>query len=177
MAVLASVGSVTAEAQQAPNLLISRDFADPSVLKTGDGYYAFSADNAAGQISSAARSATAPKAPTRQWATRRWSANPVATSTRRASTTPAVTDSCCTKPMALCYSAADFRSPDYHTSYATASNISGPYEKSDPPLPASNGNSPGGADVVGEHIFFHGWLDGSLQTRGLYELPLEFNPS
>ncbi|GAA1949366.1 glycoside hydrolase family 43 protein [Amycolatopsis minnesotensis] len=77
----------------------------------------------------------------------------------------------------LFYSADTFQSSGYHTSYANAPALTGPFVKSDAPLlgtrPGLDG--PGGADVVDGHLFFHGWLDPGHTSRGLYTLPLSFD--
>ncbi|KAA9151622.1 family 43 glycosylhydrolase [Amycolatopsis acidicola] len=80
----------------------------------------------------------------------------------------------------LCYSGDYFKSSGYHTGYATASNIGGPYTKSATPLLTTESlggavDGPGGADVVGGHIFFHGWLDKDHNARGMYSLPIRFS--
>ncbi len=79
----------------------------------------------------------------------------------------------------LFYSADNFQSPGYHTNYASAPALSGPFVKADgqflsAAFPGGKVDAPGGADVVDGHIFFHGWLGGGRTTRGLYELPLSF---
>ncbi|NYI91874.1 beta-xylosidase [Amycolatopsis endophytica] len=80
----------------------------------------------------------------------------------------------------LFYSADDFRNATYQTRYATASSLTGPYTKADQPLMTTESLSgategPGGADVVGGRIYFHGWLDGQRTQRGLFGLNLEFS--
>ncbi|OZM72098.1 glycoside hydrolase [Amycolatopsis antarctica] len=79
----------------------------------------------------------------------------------------------------LFYSADEFLSRGYHTSYAVGPDLSGPFVKAEPPLLSTDGlggavESPGGADVVDGHIFFHGWLGGQRLARGLYVLPIRF---
>jgi arabinan endo-1,5-alpha-L-arabinosidase len=79
----------------------------------------------------------------------------------------------------LFYAADNYLHTGYHTSYASAPALSGAYVKSDAPLlsTALVGNTvdgPGGADVVGDHIFFHGWLNGERKARGLYVAPISF---
>ncbi|MBB5851296.1 glycoside hydrolase family 43 protein [Amycolatopsis umgeniensis] len=79
----------------------------------------------------------------------------------------------------LFYSADTFQSSGYHTGYATAPTLSGPFVKADAQflstdLLGGKVDAPGGADVVDGHIFFHGWLGGGRTARGLYELPLSF---
>ncbi|MGW4485658.1 glycoside hydrolase family 43 protein [Amycolatopsis sp. NPDC004368] len=79
----------------------------------------------------------------------------------------------------LFYSADTFQSSGYHTGYATAPTLTGPFVKADTPLLstdllAGKVDAPGGADVVDGHIYFHGWLGGARTARGLYELPIGF---
>jgi arabinan endo-1,5-alpha-L-arabinosidase len=79
----------------------------------------------------------------------------------------------------LFYAADNFLNTGYHTSYATAPSLMGAYVKSDAPIlsTASLNNAvdgPGGADVVGDHVFFHGWLGGERKARGLYVASVSF---
>jgi arabinan endo-1,5-alpha-L-arabinosidase len=79
----------------------------------------------------------------------------------------------------LFYSADTFQSSGYHTGYASAPTLAGPFVKADAPflsttLLGGKVDAPGGADVVDGHIFFHGWLGGGRTARGLYELPVGF---
>ncbi|NIH80672.1 glycoside hydrolase family 43 protein [Amycolatopsis viridis] len=79
----------------------------------------------------------------------------------------------------LFYSADDFRNATYHTRYATANSLTGPYTKADQPLLTTDSighaaEGPGGADVVDGRIYFHGWLNGQRSERGLFDLDLEF---
>ncbi|MEV6913224.1 glycoside hydrolase family 43 protein [Amycolatopsis sp. NPDC051071] len=79
----------------------------------------------------------------------------------------------------LFYSADTFKSSGYHTGYASAPALNGPFVKADVPflstdLLGGKVDAPGGADVVDGHIFFHGWLGGGRTARGLYEFPLSF---
>ncbi|MDT8911934.1 glycoside hydrolase family 43 protein [Amycolatopsis sp. PS_44_ISF1] len=79
----------------------------------------------------------------------------------------------------LFYSADTFQSSGYHTSYASAPTLAGPFVKADAPLLftellGGRVDGPGGADVVDGSIYFHGWLDGRRQARGLYRLPITF---
>ncbi|OXM74970.1 MULTISPECIES: glycoside hydrolase family 43 protein [Amycolatopsis] len=79
----------------------------------------------------------------------------------------------------LFYSADDFRNTTYQTRYATASALTGPYTKAGRPLLTTESigratEGPGGADVVGGRVFFHGWLNGQRAERGLFNLNLEF---
>ena len=62
----------------------------------------------------------------------------------------------------LFFSSNCYNGPSYDTSYATASNVAGPYTKAGQPLLVSGGdggslNSPGGADagLGGDRIVFH----------------------
>jgi arabinan endo-1,5-alpha-L-arabinosidase len=73
----------------------------------------------------------------------------------------------------LFYSANVYSSRNYQTSYATSGSITGPYTKAYRSLITTdsvNGTveGPGGADVVGNKIFFHGWLNGGRSARGVY---------
>ncbi|SFW85999.1 glycoside hydrolase family 43 protein [Amycolatopsis australiensis] len=79
----------------------------------------------------------------------------------------------------LFYSADTFQSSGYHTCYASAPTVAGPYVKADAQflsteLLGGKVDAPGGADVVDGHIYFHGWLGGGRTARGLYELPISF---
>ncbi len=79
----------------------------------------------------------------------------------------------------LFYSADDYRNAGYQTRYATASSLTGPYTKADQPLLTTDSighaaEGPGGADVVGRRIYFHGWLGGQRAARGLFGMNLEF---
>ncbi len=70
----------------------------------------------------------------------------------------------------LFYSGGVFTGNSYFTSYAVSRGINGPYTKAFRPLMTTqtvNGavQGPGGADVLGERIFFHGWVD---RTRWMY---------
>ncbi|MEV8614784.1 glycoside hydrolase family 43 protein [Amycolatopsis sp. NPDC051373] len=79
----------------------------------------------------------------------------------------------------LFYSADTFQNTGYHTCYASAPALSGPFVKADAQflstdLLGGRVDAPGGADVVDGHIYFHGWLAGGRTARGLYELPISF---
>ncbi|WP_410633242.1 glycoside hydrolase family 43 protein [Amycolatopsis sp. cmx-4-83] len=79
----------------------------------------------------------------------------------------------------LFYSADTFQSSGYHTCYASAPTLAGPFVKADAQflsaeLLGGKVDAPGGADVVDGHIYFHGWLGGGRTARGLYELPVTF---
>jgi arabinan endo-1,5-alpha-L-arabinosidase len=79
----------------------------------------------------------------------------------------------------LFYSADTFQSSGYHTCYASAPKVTGPFVKADAPflstdLLGGKVDGPGGADVVDGHIYFHGWLGGARTARGLYSLPISF---
>ena len=73
----------------------------------------------------------------------------------------------------LFFSANGYASREYKTSYATSSSITGPWTKAFRPLLTTdslNGavEGPGGEDIVGGKIFFHGWLNGGRSARGMY---------
>ncbi|WP_460400583.1 family 43 glycosylhydrolase [Actinophytocola sediminis] len=75
----------------------------------------------------------------------------------------------------LFYSAGVYTTGNYHTSYAVAGTLTGPYTRAYRPLITTASldnavNGPGGADVVGDRIFFHGHLSGG--GRGMYTAPL-----
>jgi arabinan endo-1,5-alpha-L-arabinosidase len=78
----------------------------------------------------------------------------------------------------LLYSAGKFTDSSYHTAYAVSASLTGPYHKAGDLLTtASLGSTvdgPGGADVAGDRIYFHGWLPGH-GARGLYSLPIRFD--
>jgi arabinan endo-1,5-alpha-L-arabinosidase len=79
----------------------------------------------------------------------------------------------------LFYSADTFQNTGYHTSYATAPTLQGPFVKADAPLLSTGGlggkvDAPGGADVVDDHVYFHGWLNPDHRVRGLYTLPIRY---
>ncbi|WP_240686728.1 glycoside hydrolase family 43 protein [Amycolatopsis suaedae] len=81
----------------------------------------------------------------------------------------------------LLYSGDRFDSTGYHTGYATAPAPAGPFTKAAEPLltTAEVGGAvdgPGGADVVDGRIYFHGWLNGQRIARGVYSLPVRFEP-
>ncbi|TKG72253.1 glycoside hydrolase family 43 protein [Prauserella endophytica] len=75
----------------------------------------------------------------------------------------------------LFYSANHFQSPAYQTRYATSPSLTGPYTKAREPLLDSRSTgleSPGGADVTGEHLYFHAWRDGGREVRAMYRTDL-----
>ncbi|UUV32022.1 glycoside hydrolase family 43 protein [Amycolatopsis roodepoortensis] len=79
----------------------------------------------------------------------------------------------------LFYSADTFQSSGYHTGYASAPSLSGPFVKAGAPflstdLLGGKVDAPGGADVVDGHIHFHGWLGGGRTARGMFQLPITF---
>jgi arabinan endo-1,5-alpha-L-arabinosidase len=79
----------------------------------------------------------------------------------------------------LFYAADNFLNSGYHTSYAVSPTLSGAYVKADSPFLSTaslNGavDGPGGADIVDDHIFFHGWLNAERKQRGLYVAPISF---
>jgi hypothetical protein len=70
----------------------------------------------------------------------------------------------------LFYSAGSYAGNSYFTGYAVSPSLTGPYTKAYRPLITTdsvNGavQGPGGADVLGAHVYFHGWLSGH---RGMY---------
>jgi len=80
----------------------------------------------------------------------------------------------------LFYSADQYLSGEYHTSYALAPTLTGPFVKAEAPLLSTSGlggavEGPGGAELLEDRIFFHGWLDGGRQARGLYVMPIRFD--
>jgi len=75
----------------------------------------------------------------------------------------------------LFFSAGVYTNGGYHTSYATSGALTGPYTRAYRPLLTTASldgavNGPGGADVVGDRIFFHGHL--SAGGRGMYTAAL-----
>lgn len=63
----------------------------------------------------------------------------------------------------LFYSGGPYHSDRYFTGHAVSPSLTGPFTKAARPLmtTATLGNAvqgPGGADVLGGHIFFHGWV-------------------
>jgi arabinan endo-1,5-alpha-L-arabinosidase len=75
----------------------------------------------------------------------------------------------------LFYSAGVYTSGNYQTSYAVSGSLTGPYSRAYRPLLTTSSvdgavNGPGGADVVGDRIFFHGHLSGG--GRGMYTASL-----
>ncbi|GLY39015.1 glycoside hydrolase [Amycolatopsis sp. NBRC 101858] len=77
----------------------------------------------------------------------------------------------------LLYSAGTYTDESYHTAYATASTITGPYRKAGTLLTTSGlggaVDGPGGAAVADGRVYFHGWLPGRT-ARALYSLPIRF---
>ncbi len=70
----------------------------------------------------------------------------------------------------LFFSTNGYNDCNYQTTYATASSLTGPWTVQQRPLLTTasfDGNvcGPGGADVVGDKVFLHGWANGS---RHLY---------
>jgi hypothetical protein len=62
----------------------------------------------------------------------------------------------------LFYSAGSYAGDGYFTSYAVSPDLTGPYTKAYRPLMTTGTfdgavHGPGGADVVGDRVFFHGW--------------------
>lgn len=75
----------------------------------------------------------------------------------------------------LFYSAGVYTTGNYHTSYAVSGSLTGPYSRAYRPLLTSQTldgtvNGPGGADVTGDRIFFHGHL--AAGGRGMYTAAL-----
>ncbi|WP_163508773.1 family 43 glycosylhydrolase [Fodinicola acaciae] len=73
----------------------------------------------------------------------------------------------------LFYSAGNYGGSGYYTSYAVSPSITGSYSKAYRPLITTDSVDgavvgPGGEDVVGDRIFFHGWLNGGRDARGMY---------
>ncbi|HEV7649837.1 MAG TPA: family 43 glycosylhydrolase [Actinophytocola sp.] len=71
----------------------------------------------------------------------------------------------------LFYSAGVYTTGNYQTSYATSASLTGPYTRAFRPLITTSSvdgavNGPGGQDVVGDRIFFHGHLGSG--GRGMY---------
>ncbi len=72
----------------------------------------------------------------------------------------------------LFFSANGYGGDAYLTSYATSASLTGPYTKAYRPLMTTAGfdgavRGPGGADIVGNKIVFHGWIN-SYSARGVY---------
>lgn len=71
----------------------------------------------------------------------------------------------------LIFSAGVYTKGTYYTGYASAETLRGPYVRAERPLLTTESldgavNGPGGQDVVGDHIFFHGHL--AAGGRGMY---------
>lgn len=63
----------------------------------------------------------------------------------------------------LLYSGGSYCSDEYFTGYAVSSSLTGHFSKASQPLMTTGTfggavRGPGGADVLGEHVFFHGWV-------------------
>jgi hypothetical protein len=76
----------------------------------------------------------------------------------------------------LFYSGGPYRDDRYFTGYAVSSSLTGPYAKAGSPLMTTGTlhgavRGPGGADVLGDRIFFHGWVDGG---RWMYAATLDW---
>jgi hypothetical protein len=75
----------------------------------------------------------------------------------------------------LFYSAGVYTSGNYQTSYAVSGSLTGPYTRAFRPLLTTASldgavNGPGGADIAGDRIFFHGHL--AAGGRGMYTASL-----
>jgi arabinan endo-1,5-alpha-L-arabinosidase len=62
----------------------------------------------------------------------------------------------------LFYAGGSYAGDNYFTSYATSPSLTGPYTKAYRPLMTTQTfdgavRGPGGADVIGDRIWFHGW--------------------
>ena len=76
----------------------------------------------------------------------------------------------------LFYSGGPYAGDRYFTGYAVSPSLTGPYTKSASPLMTTatlHGavQGPGGADVLGDRVFFHGWVNGA---RWMYTAPLNW---
>jgi arabinan endo-1,5-alpha-L-arabinosidase len=76
----------------------------------------------------------------------------------------------------LFYAGGSYTGDRYFTGYAESSSLTGPFTKADRPLmtTASLGGAvrgPGGADVLGGRIFFHGWVG---KARWMYTTRLSW---
>lgn len=72
----------------------------------------------------------------------------------------------------LFYSLGGYGGDGYQTSYASATALTGPYTKAYRSLLTTSTvdgavRGPGGADVVGDQIVFHGWIN-NYTARGMY---------
>lgn len=79
----------------------------------------------------------------------------------------------------LFYAADTFQSSGYHTAHAAGPALAGPFVKAPTRLLSTEGlggqvDGPGGADVLEDRIYFHGWLTPEHRTRGLFTLPLAY---
>ncbi|GGO05856.1 glycoside hydrolase [Microbispora rosea subsp. aerata] len=74
----------------------------------------------------------------------------------------------------LFYAGGSYTGNSYFTGYATSPSLAGPFTKAAKPLMttdtfAGQVQGPGGADVLGNHMFFHGWVG---NTRWMYRTTL-----
>ncbi|MGN9786386.1 glycoside hydrolase family 43 protein [Nonomuraea sp. ZG12] len=74
----------------------------------------------------------------------------------------------------LFYAGGAYRSNGYFTGYAVSPSLMGPFTKASQPLMTTLTlgkavQGPGGADVLGDHIFFHGWVG---EARWMYRADL-----
>jgi arabinan endo-1,5-alpha-L-arabinosidase len=83
----------------------------------------------------------------------------------------------------LFYSIKSYINTEYQTTYATASELTGPYRKSGVELIArttfdENLDGPGGADITtgtdGQHAYFHAWLGRAHAMRAMYAVGLDW---
>lgn len=76
----------------------------------------------------------------------------------------------------LFYSGGDYATDRYFTGYATSPTLTGPYAISARPLMTTESlggavRGPGGADVLGDRVFFHGWVN---RVRWMYTANLDW---
>ncbi|GII67081.1 glycoside hydrolase [Sphaerisporangium krabiense] len=74
----------------------------------------------------------------------------------------------------LIYAGGSYTGDRYFTGYATSATLTGPFAKAGRPLMTTGSlggavQGPGGADVLGERVFFHGWAGKArwMYTAGL----------
>ncbi|GAA5051101.1 beta-xylosidase [Thermocatellispora tengchongensis] len=76
----------------------------------------------------------------------------------------------------LFYAGGSYTGNAYFTGYAVSSSLAGPFTKAERPLMTTDSlggavQGPGGADVLGERIFFHGWVG---RARWMYTAGLDW---